>query len=360
MSQKLSTRHKNLQKLTKCAIIVNVREKIKRRVYIILIKKLKYCTKEMMKVFSIMAIGFGLIIAIILMKYKPTYEVTIQGINIGYVNSKNSFEEKISEEIVNQVGPNIDFVVLNTQPEYELKLMSKNQNTNEDEIIAKLKDETSITYKYFAVTLDDKIQSCVNTLEEAKKVVNDIKTEYSSELELNLQVIEQYTNNLEEINTETVEVAECNLQNVVELIIEENNSIKVNGIKLASMPIDSKVSTIISSRFGEVSSIRASAHKGLDIACATGTEIKVIADGTVVFSGYDNTGLGYAIKVDHGNGVQTVYGHCSKLHATIGQTVTAGDIIAEVGSTGNSTGPHLHLEIRVNGVPMNPQWYIYN
>ena len=226
--------------------------------------------------------------------------------------------------------------------------------------IAKLKDETSITYKYFAVTLDDEIQASVNTIDEAKKVVEDIKTEYSNQIELNLQVIEKYTNNLQEINTETIEVAETSLQKAVDLKIEDNNAIKVNGIKLAAIPIDSNVNTIISSRFGEVSSVRYSAHKGLDIACSQGTDIKVIADGTVTFSGYDNTGLGYAIKVDHGNGVQTVYGHCSKLYATVGQTVTAGEIISAVGSTGNSTGPHLHLEIRVNGVPMNPQWYIYN
>ncbi len=314
----------------------------------------------MMKVFSIMAIGLGLIIAIILIKYKPTYEVKIQGIKLGYVNSKKSFEEKISKEIVNQIGANIDFVVLNVQPEYELKLMSKSQKTNEDEIIAKLKNETSITYKYFAVTLDSQIQSCVNTLEEAKKVVEDIKTEYSDEIELNLQIIEQYTNNLEEINTETIEVAETTLQRTVDLIIEDNNAVKINGIKLATMPIDSNVNTIISSRFGEISSRRTSAHKGLDIACATGTDIKVMADGIVVFSGYDTTGLGYAIKVDHGNGVQTVYGHCSKLYAKVGQTVASGDVIAAVGSTGNSSGPHLHLEIRIDGVAINPQWYIYN
>lgn len=307
-----------------------------------------------------MAIGLGLIIAIILIKYKPTYEVEIQGVKLGYVNSKKSFEEKISKEIVNQVGANIDFVVLNAQPEYELKLMSKNKETNEDEIIAKLKDETSITYKYFAVTLDDQIQACVNTLEEAKKVVEDIKVEYSDEIELNLQVIEQYTNNLEEINTETIEVAENSLQKSVDLKIEDNNAVRVNGIKLASMPIDSNVNTMISSRFGEISSRRTSAHKGLDIACATGTDIKAIADGTVVFSGYDTTGLGYAIKVDHGNGVQTVYGHCSKLYASVGKAVSAGDVIGAVGSTGNSTGPHLHLEIRINGEAMNPQWYIYN
>jgi len=313
----------------------------------------------MMKVFSIMVVGLALIIAIILIKYKPTYEVKIQGIKLGYVNSKNTFEEKISEEIVNQVGANIDFVVLNAQPEYELKLINKNQKTNENEIIAKLKDETSITYKYFAVTLDNKIQSCVNTIEEAKKAVEDIKAKYSNEIELNLQILEQFTNNLAEINTETLEVAENNLQKAVDLKIEYENSIKVNGIKLASMPIDSKVNAVISSRFGEISSIRCSSHKGLDLACSKGTDIKVMADGIVTFAGYDKTGLGYAVKVDHGNGVQTVYGHCSKLYVKAGQTLSAGDVIAAVGSTGNSTGPHLHLEIRLNGVAINPQRYIY-
>lgn len=297
---------------------------------------------------------------IMLIKYKPTYEVKIQGVKIGYVNSKNSFEEKISEEIVNQTGANIDFVILNAQPEYELKLMSKNQETNEEEIIAKLKDETTITYKYFAVTLDNEIKACVNTIDEAKKVVEDIKSEYSNEIELNIQVIEQFANSLEEINTETIEIAESNLQKAVISKIEYNNAVDVNGVKLASMPIDASIKTIISSRFGEISRVRTSSHKGLDIACSTGTDIKAISNGTVVFAGYDKTGLGYAIKIDHGNGVQTVYGHCSKLYAKVGETVKAGDIIAAVGSTGNSTGPHLHLEIRVNGVAVNPQRYIYN
>ncbi len=349
-----------MQRLEKYAIIEDVRVKTKRRVYIILKRKLKYGTKEIIKFFSIIAIGLGIIIVIISMKYKPTYEVKIQGVKLGYVKSKNSFEEQISEEIVNQVGTNIDYVVLNAQPEYELKLVSRMQETNENEIIAKLQDETSITYKYFAVTLDQKIKSCVNTLEEATIVVDDIKSEYANNIELDLQVVEKYTNNLQEINTETLEVAETSLHDAVDLKIEEDNkAIKINGIKLSSMPLDSNVSKIISSRFGEVSTVRKSAHKGLDIACAAGTPIKVMSKGTVVFAGYDANGLGNAIRVDHGNGVQTVYGHCSELYAKVGETLSAGDVIAAVGSTGNSTGPHLHLEIRINGVAMNPQWYVY-
>ena len=63
--------------------------------------------------------------------------------------------------------------------------------------------------------------------------------------------------------------------------------------------------------------------------------------------------------ITHSNGVQTYYGHCSKLYASVGDEVTAGDVIAAVGSTGNSTGNHLHLEIRLNGNKINPQLYLY-
>ena len=65
------------------------------------------------------------------------------------------------------------------------------------------------------------------------------------------------------------------------------------------------------------------------------------------------------IVVDHGNGVQTYYAHCSALVASVGQTVSQGQLIAKVGSTGNSTGSHLHLEVRVNGQTVNPQHYVY-
>ena len=66
------------------------------------------------------------------------------------------------------------------------------------------------------------------------------------------------------------------------------------------------------------------------------------------------------VKISHGNGVETWYAHTSKMYVTVGQSVKAGDVIAAVGSTGNSTGPHLHLEIRVNGEHVNPQNYLYN
>ena len=89
-----------------------------------------------------------------------------------------------------------------------------------------------------------------------------------------------------------------------------------------------------------------------------GTDIKVVSKGTITFAGRAGS-YGNLVKVDHGNGVETWYGHCSKIYANVGDEVKAGDVIAAVGSTGNSTGPHLHFEIRINGATVNPQKYVY-
>jgi len=100
-------------------------------------------------------------------------------------------------------------------------------------------------------------------------------------------------------------------------------------------------------------------HKGIDIACATGTPLYAADNGTVVVSGWTNTGYGYYIIVDHGNGMKTLYGHCSTLIATVGEVVRRGQLIALMGSTGNSTGPHIHFEVRLNDVRVPPEPYLY-
>jgi murein DD-endopeptidase MepM/ murein hydrolase activator NlpD len=97
-------------------------------------------------------------------------------------------------------------------------------------------------------------------------------------------------------------------------------------------------------------------HKGLDIAMPQGTEILAGQDGTVTAATYDS-GFGYYIVLDDGEGLVSKYAHCSTLLVSAGQTVNAGDVIALVGSTGNSTGPHLHLEIIKDGEYLNPLYF---
>lgn len=94
-------------------------------------------------------------------------------------------------------------------------------------------------------------------------------------------------------------------------------------------------------------------HYGLDIAAPTGTPIKATCAGVVEYAGWKN-GYGYCVFLDHGNGLKTAYGHASKLHVKRGQNVEAGQTIAAVGSTGFSTGPHVHLEVRINDRLVDP------
>lgn len=316
------------------------------------IKKLKFYTKETIKFFNIALIAIGFIIAIILIKYKPMYEVKIEGTTIGYVENKKSLNEKIQENVENYSKENIESAELTATPEYELKLVNKSQDENEDEVIIALQNELEITYKYYEIASNNEVIENVKDEETAEKLVNEIKELSNNEVELTIN--EKTTKALEKIQIDDLEVAKENT--VEKLNIDTTESIAdINGIKVATLP----VTGTISSRYGVSSKIRVSTHTGLDIATTTGTPIKVVADGTITLAAYSGS-YGYLVKVDHGNGVETWYGHTSKMLVKKGQAVKAGDTIALVGSTGNSTGPHLHFEVRINGEHINPQKYLYN
>lgn len=117
-------------------------------------------------------------------------------------------------------------------------------------------------------------------------------------------------------------------------------------------PLDRSVKNTITSYWGDGRN-----HKGLDIACAHGTKIYAALGGKVIQSGWFD-GYGLCITIDHGNGAQTRYAHCSKLFVSVGQKVTRGENIALVGSTGQSTCSHLHFEVILNGVKVNPAPYL--
>ena len=99
-------------------------------------------------------------------------------------------------------------------------------------------------------------------------------------------------------------------------------------------------------------------HNGVDLAVNTGTQVKAFADGVVDYIGDDPDQYGLYLQISHANGVKSFYAHCSQLLVSQGQTVKAGDTVALSGDTGNTTGPHLHLELRFNGVRINPIYYI--
>ena len=124
----------------------------------------------------------------------------------------------------------------------------------------------------------------------------------------------------------------------------------VSGSGQLSWPVSGPVTSGFGSRWGRM-------HEGIDIAVGSGTPVHAAAAGTIIYAGWME-GYGNLVVIDHGNGLSTAYGHNSSLASAVGQTVSAGQVIAYSGSTGHSTGPHVHFEVRVNGAPVDPLGYL--
>jgi murein DD-endopeptidase MepM/ murein hydrolase activator NlpD len=145
----------------------------------------------------------------------------------------------------------------------------------------------------------------------------------------------------------------------LELLLEQLDDKRV---KLASMPSIWPARGWLTSRFGaRVSPFtgRRQMHAGIDIASRAGTPIIAPAQGRVSYVGRKGP-MGNTLILDHGFGVKTIYGHTEAIHVKPGQSVERGQEIAAIGSTGRSTGPHLHYVVEINGKPRNPLDYIFD
>lgn len=322
----------------------------KRRVKFILNKRIKYYTKETFKWIRLIAIALFIIGGIFLFKYQLVCEVYVAGESIGYVKDKKVFENQVQELLDKEGTDNIAFVELESVPEYKLAFVSKDKELNDTEVLAQIEDSAKITYEYYAVTLNGKEQAVVASLEDAEKLVAEMKKEYKDSVKFSIGINKVHSEDGKEYSP----VAVASAEKTVAKELQKMESSSVNGVYLAQKP----VSGTITSRFGSYESIRSFPHNGLDIAAPYGTKIKAASDGKVTFSGWQGS-YGNLVIVDCGNNVKIYYGHCSRLLVKVGTNVKAGDVLAEVGSTGNSTGNHLHFEIQINGVSVNPQNYIY-
>jgi len=146
------------------------------------------------------------------------------------------------------------------------------------------------------------------------------------------------------------------LNEAIDKLIDENSNY-VGGSLMWPVPGKSYISSYFGYRNDPFTGVR-KFHNGIDIPAPKGHPIVAANRGTVVASAYDSYGAGYYVVIDHGGGLSTRYYHCSKLLVKKGQSVSKGQTIAHVGSTGYSTGPHLHFTVRKNKVDQNPLNYV--
>ena len=316
----------------------------------------------------LLLIGIAIISFLIFAVYKPMYSVTLNDEFLGYTSDKSKLQSKINEYIKSGDSKTVAFVEIDKLPEYKMCLLKKGLTANDDEILSTVISTGTPYYKYYAI-MENGVEKCfVETYEESELIVNQLKEKNSSNKDAVTYMVKYDTQLSEFINTETA-VASLYVEPKVNqktpaTTASGRNTVVYSNSSLGLATIQQPVSGSITSRFGVRSRIRSSAHTGLDIAASMGTPIIPVTSGKVTYAGYKGS-YGNLVIINHGknaNGqtVETYYAHCSRLNVSVGDSVDPNSIIAYVGSTGNSTGPHLHLEIRLNGSAVNPQNYLYN
>ena len=302
-------------------------------------------------------VGLLIVIAIIVVKYKPMYEIKVGQKTVGYIKEKNEINNYI-ESIINK-NENIAFIDLKEDVSYNLKLVSRNEN-NKENVITQIEDNLNIEYTTYAITYNKENIAYTSTMEKAEEVIDDLETEKIDTD--NVGILQVYSDRSEDIKVDSSEEIIKKISTAIEeKKTEKNIKIAKNNNSNNSIFTVKPISGVITSRYGHRSSpggIGSTNHKGMDISAKSGITIKAAATGTVKFAGYKGS-LGNLVIIKSEKGIETYYGHCSKIYVKKGQKVTAGDKIAAVGQTGAATGPHLHLEIHVNGKVINPQKYLY-
>ena len=300
---------------------------------------------------SLAIIGF-----LIFVVYKPMYSVSFCGDEIGYTENKSELQDRINEYIKEGDSKTVAFVEVESMPEYKMCLLKKGLVANDDEIFDAVISSGVPYYKYYAILENSEEKYYVSNYDECEQILKELKDKNSQNKD-SVTYILKYETELKEFTDTATAVAGLYKKAPVVKKNQKIATMKNVDYSKTSIGINlvNPVVGTITSRFGRRSG---GIHTGLDIANSSGTPIKACASGTVIYSGYKGS-YGRMIVIDHGNGVQTYYAHCSKLYVSTGTYVNQGQTIASVGSTGNSTGPHLHLEIRVHGVAKNPQNYVY-
>lgn len=321
------------------------------------IKNLFIHIRSSLKFIFLIIVSATLIVSIISFFYKITYSVTLNGEFIGYTSNKVEMQKKINEYMESGESENIAFIDIETLPKYSLCLVKKDSQTNDDEMLDKIKKLGTSYYEYYAILEGTDEKYYVATKEQAEDVIKQLTDKKSSNIK-KISYNQVFGTEIKDF-TETNAIVTALYQKPVTVSTGGSYRIASSATKLdlginLIKPIASGY--VITSRFGARSS---GTHTGLDIAISKGTPIAAAAGGTVQLAGNYGNGYGNYIIISHGNGVQTLYAHCSALYVSAGETVAQGQTIAAVGSTGNSSGPHLHLEIRVNGKILNPQNYLY-
>ncbi len=308
---------------------------------------------------------FSAVVITVLNMYKPTVKAYINGNFIGYFTDEQHFDSVYNDLVTEKqnIDPNVK-VYLESEPVFESCYIRENLLKDQN-VYTSLRAQIKTEYTIYNVAVDGETKMTFSTQDEANKYAENLKQEVSK---LNTEVKEEKVSELKE--TTTIERADAILKDIVDrnkpvetpkVTVNKNkntnttNTVKTIGatsVQATGAGVWPTVNRRINCAY-----MGYAGHTGIDLGGSIGTAIYAYRTGTVTFAGW-GTGYGLHVKVDHGNGMSTLYAHCSQLLVSVGQQITEGQMIAKIGMTGYTTGPHVHFEVRLNGVPVNPYPYI--
>lgn len=314
-------------------------------------KKKKYPASRLYYTFILTTILVGIFIIFIGIGYRPYYKFFVGEEFIGYYKSYKEYEEiynSIEKEINVDGVKGVKYFISNPYCKIELQ---KESYVNNFDNYTLIDNQMKKDYNVYKIIINGKSELYTKTKEEAEKIVKQLKEKVKASTEIEIK--ETIINDLSQIDTKE------NINKKIQLIINNNKKLVTSRggavvRKTNSNYLWPTTSNTITSYFGPR---WGRTHTGIDIGVATNSPIYAMRDGIVILSCY-NGGYGYQVKIQHSNGVITTYGHNSKLLVKKGDKVVKGQVIARSGSTGNSTGPHTHIEFIVNGEFKNPLNYL--
>lgn len=303
----------------------------------------------------VLVLIFSAVMVTVLNTYKPTVKAYINGKCLGYYASEQQFDEVYNDLVTEKQksDPNVK-VYLESEPTFETNYVRNNLLDGQN-VYDNLRAEVKTEYTTYEVAVDGEDKMTFNNEDDANKYAEDLKKEVAK---LNIEVKKEKKADIEEVTT--IERADSILKDIV----DRNKPVEVP--KAVVKPQNDFAAAVAATGDGVWPTVNRrvnchymgySGHTGIDLGGAVGTPIYSFKNGTVKYAGW-GTGYGNHVIIDHGGGMTTYYAHCSQLLVSAGQSVSEGQLIAKIGMTGYTTGPHVHFEIRQNGVPKNPYPYI--
>lgn len=200
------------------------------------------------------------------------------------------------------------------------------------------------------------LQSELDEKEKLKQQIGDKKEEVESAKEDRTKVLNELVKDLKELNKQEDKLLEESKEFERKIIAAQSKDKYAGGKIQWPVPSSTRITSPYGYRIHPILKTK-KLHTGIDIGASSGSAVIAGNDGTVIFSGYYG-GYGYTVIIDHGGQISTLYAHNSKLLVNVGDKVKRGQNVAKIGSTGLSTGPHLHFEVRKNGQHTNPMAYL--